>query len=414
MTFSANDSWYGSVIRPIRSLMEAGGYPTDVIRRVEAFLYNHILEHLGPSPRGSSPETLHSSFMCDDGSSIEFSVVVENSGETTVRCAIEPIETVAGVGVPMRDPRTLIEAMKTDSTIHYADTEWFTICKDTLTKDFDSAHWHALASQHKLQHKSQYFFGYDFGRDGRILIKAYFIPHLLSAATGKPTEMLIGETCDKLGLSTPWNALIDFAAARPVAPEFAITAIDLLPAEKNRLKVYVRAPRSEMSFLHLRSYFTLDGRLKSPAIDDALEQLWDLWIRLFPCDKPDMSREEQEARLIPALHNGDANTAALCMYYDLRQGASLPAPKVYIPVRHFCESDRAISRAFSEFYLAMGNVNGFKRFGEDATAAFAHLPVSSPIGRHTYISCAIKRGDHEFSAYYSSMAFSQLSAEADA
>lgn len=199
--------------------------------------------------------------------------------------------------------------------------------------------------------------GYDVSKTGQPALKGYFVPALCAAATGKAQAVLIGEACARLGLQRPWNILFDFITRCTIAPSLDIVAIDFVPAAENRMKVYVRLTPEHMSFDCLRHYFTLGGRLQSQAIDAALDAVWSIWQLLFgPC---------QTARHIKPLHNQGAGTAALCMYYDLRQGAPLPAPKVYIPVRHYCATDAAVSNAMERFFASRGNINGARHHGED-------------------------------------------------
>lgn len=190
------------------------------------------------------------------------------------------------------------------------------------------------------------------------------MPRLRAVASGKSQDALIGDACMQLGLQTPWTVLGEFLGRCAVAPSLDIVAIDFVPAAQNRMKVYVRLTLEQMTFADLREFFTLGGRLHSQAIDDALEALWSLWKLLFGSSSAARSKTVQDRRRVVPLHNGSAPTAALCMYYDLRQGSALPAPKVYIPVRHYCANDSAISTALERFFSLRGNLNGARLHGE--------------------------------------------------
>lgn len=192
-------------------------------------------------------------------------------------------------------------------------------------------------------------------------MKAYFLPETVSAVTGVPKLDLITKTVERLsedvpGLTTPWTLTRGFFDSLPshLAPSLEIAAVDCVPSHKNRLKLYVRTPFATLE--NIQRFMTLDGTLRTPMIDKALEQIATFWRLLFGNIPDDAEPSVCEDRLRHL-------TSGLLFYYELRGDSAHPHPKVYLPVRHLCKDDAQIVQAMVDLYEAIGNVEAAKRYG---------------------------------------------------
>lgn len=159
MITPARAFWERTAAAPLLEMMDSCGYTPAARLVVENWLARHVLPHLGPPPRGYSAEAPPLSFMCDDGSPIEFSWAVDRIGKSTVRFAVEPLVGLSRGAIPAGNPRALLDAMRADGTVADIDMHWFDVCADALTLDRDSTAWRALMSHGALSHLSQYFIG---------------------------------------------------------------------------------------------------------------------------------------------------------------------------------------------------------------------------------------------------------------
>ena len=192
-------------------------------------------------------------------------------------------------------------------------------------------------------------------------MKAYFLPETVAAITGISKLDLITRTVERLsvdvpGLVTPWSLTRAFFDSLPshLTPSLEIAAVDCVPSHKNRLKIYVRTPVATLG--NIKRFMTLDGTLRTPTIDKALEQIATLWRLLFGDILDDVEPDVCEDRLRHL-------TGGLLFYYELRGDSAHPHPKVYLPVRHLCRSDAQIVQAMVELYQEIGNVEAAKRYG---------------------------------------------------
>lgn len=200
------------------------------------------------------------------------------------------------------------------------------------------------------------FIGFEYTMKG-VVLKAYFMPEVLSAQISIPKRALITNTItmlsreEKTDLITPWNRVLSFFDSLPAqfAPDPFMVAVDCVEARHNRVKVYVRTPLISLSTV--QRFFTLDrssDRL-SGSIKRALKRISLLWKLLFPEHSGGPSDESE----VPS-YNPSHLTTGLLFYYELRAGYSEPFPKVYIPVRHLCGNDEQVVCALIRFYDEMG------------------------------------------------------------
>lgn len=167
-------------------------------------------------------------------------------------------------------------------------------------------------------------------------------------------------------LVTPWLRVLTFFETLPLSstPNISIVAVDCVPSKQNRVKIYCRSPLTTLTnlrrFITLgRSSASLSAGSDSP-LKRGLDQITLLWYLLFP----DMANSEYD-NSEPAMRDPSHPTAGLLFYYELRGGHPEPFPKVYIPVRHLCRSDRHIVKALTQFYRRTGNIKAGMRYARD-------------------------------------------------
>lgn len=255
--------------------------------------------------------------------------------------------------------------------------------------------------------------GADFTRTA-IVGKAYFLPHIRSQYTGASPIQLVSECMQRLDLHAQWSKVESYIATLSpnvyATPE--IVAVDCLSPSKNRAKIYLRT--QGRSFSALQALFTLGGSLNSPSIRESLSCLEHLW-RLFFGDIP------ATKDVLPT--NASHYASGFVVYFELSLNRPDPAPKIYIPVRHYCTDDEAIGKALATYYRDIGNDNMASRYlkciedilyvvldircslGLNDLLPSCHRPLSRRTGIHTYVGCAARKDGAQVSIYYSPEAF---------
>ena len=83
-------------------------------------------------------------------------------------------------------------------------------------------------------------------------------------------------------------------------------------------------------------------------IQHAIANVTHLWRLLFGQDAVDND--------VSLTSKNSIYTTGVVIYYDLTPGRAMPLPKVYIPVRHYAESDEHICQVMSQYYHEIGFV----------------------------------------------------------
>lgn len=200
-----------------------------------------------------------------------------------------------------------------------------------------------------------YTTGGDFSRDSMVG-KFYFLPHLRAAETNVSQEDLVTECVSRIGLLEPWMQVLSFMktipqSARPV-PD--MIAVDCVPSTQNRIKIYFRSDATTLD--EVVRIVRLGGALDDdPLIKETTDLIENLWSYFFP----GIGRHE---RIKPSLPKKVAH--GFLIYFEMKLGSNRLWPKVYIPVRHYCESDMFIANAISKFYSPY-NEDFSKRYTRD-------------------------------------------------
>ena len=130
----------------------------------------------------------------------------------------------------------------------------------------------------------------------------------------------------------------------PSRLRFIAIASDLVPLERNRLKLYF-FPWADHSFKDVVRDMTLGGRLKGPIVDDSMANMRKLYRRLFP-----ENADDEDALMKPR----DGGVGGLSYYYEFIVGQREPSPKVYFDMSNYGVSDLETTKAVERFMADVG------------------------------------------------------------
>ncbi|KAI8312425.1 4-O-dimethylallyl-L-tyrosine synthase [Colletotrichum sp. SAR11_59] len=150
------------------------------------------------------------------------------------------------------------------------------------------------------------------------------------------------------GLDLPWyrhflqnqfSLLKDFILCHQPTeqPVVEIVAIDCVNPTDSRVKIYIRSKNT--TFGSMIDVMSLGGRLPF-LTDTVMSSLNELWVAVFGS-----GAEDDVGTLSRPLPTIDHRTSGILYYLELKPGAPLPKPKVYLPVRHYARDDEQIARA---------------------------------------------------------------------
>ncbi|KAL8950991.1 MAG: hypothetical protein Q9222_003006 [Ikaeria aurantiellina] len=202
----------------------------------------------------------------------------------------------------------------------------------------------------KQGHKSRVFIGFDLGQD-HVTTKAYFFPLRKAVRTGQSSLAAITSALESLPSNPQFPAYAvvqDYLAKTHEGSklEAEMVAIDCVAPAKSRVKIYFRS--ASTNILSVRSNMTLDGQVTPTGTRRGLLELERLWDLVFG--------KEREIDRSADLRRSDHRTSGILYYYELRPGQELPSAKVYLPVRHYGKSDKAVSTALTTFLEGRGDV----------------------------------------------------------
>jgi DMATS type aromatic prenyltransferase len=117
-------------------------------------------------------------------------------------------------------------------------------------------------------------------------------------------------------------------------------AVDCVPSAQNRIKVYFRSDATTLD--EIVRIVRLGGALDDdPLIKQTTDLIEELWTHIFP----GVGRHDH---IKPSCPKKVAH--GFLIYFEMKLGSERLWPKVYFPVRHYCESDAFIANAISSFY----------------------------------------------------------------
>ncbi|KAF5525942.1 4-O-dimethylallyl-L-tyrosine synthase [Colletotrichum aenigma] len=266
------------------------------------------------------------SFMTDDHTPVELSWAWPDEQSTpTVRYSVEPIGWTAGSANEQAAASLL---NRTRSYAQGLDLSWY---------------------RHFLRNgavsSSQTFSAFDLENDGSTTVKSYFIPTVKASSLGISNLDLVeqaiqtlqplGPECSSTALMGQFSLLKDFILCHHPTeqPVVEIVAIDCVNPTDSRVKIYIRSKNT--TFGSMIDVMSLGGRL--PFLSDTvMSSLKELWVAVFGS-----GAEDNVGALSRPLPTIDHRTSGILYYLELKPGAPLPKPKVYLPVRHYALGRRA-------------------------------------------------------------------------
>ena len=182
-----------------------------------------------------------------------------------------------------------------------------------------------------LASPSSVFLAFDLNRNGEIAMKAYLIP-LKAEQTGVSRLTLVSESIDALQSSFPSFSILEkFLSVHTLGLSTSIVGVgvDCIHPSKARLRIYIRS--SVTSFKSVVDMLTLEDALPTLRSATAFGKFEKLWHQLLglPPDFPTINE----------LPNTSHQTGGILYSFDVKSGNSLPEAKIYVPVKHYAESD---------------------------------------------------------------------------
>ncbi|KAJ7148007.1 aromatic prenyltransferase [Mycena filopes] len=366
--------------------MRYAKYPQDAIDAYTSLLLEQILPLLDPGKVAGA--ATYPSWMTDDHTPVEFSLILGRPTKASVRFAFEPS------ALPQAGENSIVALRHTLERLAAAfpmepkfDLEWFDICAEQLL--LPGAEQRPGDKAHPV---SETFIGFDCGHYSGTM-KVYFMPRIRSLVSKESTEDMMKQLSDRLGLEKPWSNISQFLAQFLPAdrPRIDIVAIDCVPGAKNRLKIYFRTHL--LSCSHMEHFLTLGGAL--PDVSTGLNTARLLWNAMTGGAEAVDDITASQASYFPSS----------LIYYELRRGDDFPSSKVYLPVRRYLLNDMEISQGVERLASQLSEPYTPADYPNFIQNIFPHRALSSRTGIHTYICCTVKPGGGDVSVYYSPESF---------
>ncbi|KAJ7139648.1 aromatic prenyltransferase [Mycena epipterygia] len=381
--------------------MRHANYPEDAMQSYTLFFRKEILPLLGSCTTPPYP-----SWITDDHTPVEFSLILGKKTKSSVRFAMEPVSLVEECSITAL--RHTLERLSFPVVVNpRSDLEWFDICAEEFL--LPEAHQRPKHDQPvselciditsiviELFWYSRSFLGFDCAHYSAAA-KVYFMPRVRSFVTKEtPEDMMKRATC-RMGLENSWTAVSQFLSRfLPGArSEIEIIAIDCLQGTQNRLKIYFRT--DILSYSHMEYFLTLGGTLSTAGVSTGLHNARLMWDA--------MTKVDSAANSLPT--HSSYFPAAL-IYYELRQGDDIPSSKVYLPVQRYLPNDFEISKGVGRLAASLSgsSIINPSSYPDFIQTMFPHRDLSTRTGIHTYVGCTVKpRGGSDISVYYSPEAF---------
>ncbi|KAJ7359179.1 aromatic prenyltransferase [Mycena albidolilacea] len=378
--------WWTTIALPVIAFMRRQNYPAASLDAYALFWRNEILPLLGPC----TTPVVYPSWITDDHTPVEFSVVLGSGTRSVLRFSFEPS------ALPLAGDRSLATLKRTLERLGCAltmestlDLEWFDICADELL--LGESQERVCTDQAPVSETS---IGIDLAHRSAN-IKVYFMPRIRSLISQELPEDMISRTTERLGLHKPWAAILQFLSRFSPAdrPNIDIVAIDCVPASRNRLKIYFRTDIA--SYAQMEYFLTLGGVLATQDIGAGLRNATLIWDTLTSVS------ENGNALLGKA-----SGFPGALIYYELKHGADVPSSKVYLPVHRYFRDDLVISRAVAHLASKLPDVSSVaKGYPDFIQETFPYRSLSSRTGIHTYVACTVKPGGSDVSVYYNPESF---------
>ncbi|RSL40607.1 hypothetical protein CEP54_016072 [Fusarium duplospermum] len=348
-----------------------------------------VIPYLGVSPISGLPRW--KSFMTDNYTPIELSWDFHTGIEQpTIRYSIEPVGLNAGTPEDPNNDRASVDFMQ-------SLTQAFPNIDMTLFNHFQAAFSSGkYAKSGPEDHPSTFFWAFDL-KGGEIMNKVYFFPGAMAYATNQSELAVIS---DAIRSAPGWRSqnlgcfetFVDYVDQHPdLRLEIDMVALDLVPSESSRLKIYFRDRRT--NFQAVRDTMSLGGRVacSSPDFEEGMNKLRQLWNALL--GTANVTDDT------PLPYKGH-RTAGVLYNVEFLRHKEMPKVKVYIPVRHYAKDDQHIARTLTAFLCKevsqrqdYRDVGAYEKcYLECLRNTFGFEALASFLGLHTYIGCSIQPG----------------------
>lgn len=327
--------WYQTVGYVLAALVDSAGYSHPRQVSILHHFASLVTPHLGVTPWSELPRW--ESFMTDDHTPIELSWDFHTGiDQPTVRYSIEPIGLDVGTVANRRNDRAAAD-FKQGLVKAFPDTD------TTWLDHFEACFGVCWTDGVSEGHRSTMFWAFDLTEQA-ITNKAYFFPGAVAYARNRTKLAVIEDAITSApgyssGKLISFDVFTDYVGQHSdIRREVDMLALDVVPVDKSRLKIYFRDRRTD--FRAVQETMSLGGRIKDPNFEMGIQRLRRLWDALLS------TRNISDN--VPLPHK-DHRTAGILYNVEFRVHTKVPTVKVYIPVRHYAKNDQQIIRALAGF-----------------------------------------------------------------
>ncbi|KAI1504045.1 dimethylallyl tryptophan synthase GliD1 [Biscogniauxia marginata] len=405
------DWWWRLTGQHMAALVEAAGYSIEKQYEALLFHYHWTVPYMGQAPLSDGRPIAWKSLLGLDGTPIEYSWKWNTANkEPDVRYVTEPIGQAPGSELDPLNQQALKELLHgLTSVMPTVDLTWVNHFMSTLYDHDNSKYVQEAAVGAFLGTSVQ--FAAEFMPKG-ISLKTYFFPRKL----GENGLMTMDNWESSIGQLDPKNdarsALTHFLANSPegqLLTPFSVGVDDVVP-EKSRLKWYFNTPHT--TFASVREIMTLGGRIDTPYMAKALEELHDL-IKAVIGLPADFSEDAE----LSAAPNWDSSRkdkfgdmakvlSGYLYYFDVAPGMALPEVKIFIPARYYSTDDLTLARGITGWMKARGRGAYCDRYMSMLESLTEHRRLDEGNGIQTYVACLFKKGGElDITTYLGAEAF---------
>lgn len=321
--------WWRTTGYALAVYLQHANYPLESQYYQLVFFALFVAPALGPALNRKVSEPRWKSFMTDDNTPIELSWDWGVEGDLpAIRYSIEPIGICAGTSLdPFNQHAASRFFGRLNQFLPQMNLQWF----EHFSNEFFA--FNSLNLSGNERHETRFFAAFDLHQND-VIVKAYFFPGFKAIETAKSRLTVVSEALGRLSdyreADYPAFEVLQNFLQAPSAPgsmEIEMFAFDCIKPAESRFKIYVRTEST--SFDSVKALMTLNGKLDTSEILQGLVELESLWDLLF------VARHPTTQELPHVAHR----TAGILYNFEIKPGAPLPVPKIYIPVRHYAQSD---------------------------------------------------------------------------
>ncbi|KAJ0417667.1 Brevianamide F reverse prenyltransferase [Aspergillus carlsbadensis] len=390
--------WWQDVGPLFERFLQVASYDEPTQYRCLLFFIQHLNPALGPYPQRWR------STISRSGLPIEFSLNFQKGSKQLLRIGFEPVSILSGTAGDPFNNLPVGELLNKLGQLSLPDFDPLDF--STLINKFQLSRAETEALQtgesQSTPLKSQAAFGFDFLKDGNIVVKGYVFPHLKAKATGVSIGALIYDAVHQFDTRSqflqPFQLVHDYMTEGTAYNEYTFLSCDCLDRSRQRLKLY--GAHTDVTWRKIAEMWTLGGRLSHDrGIQRGLEMLRHFWsilklhegVRGFAGGFDDGSRQQ-----------GDDQIASPIIWnYELHPNYDIPVPKFYVPVH--AENDQLVASALAQFFGYLGWHNEARSYEDIVPNLYREHDVAKTSRLQSWISFSYteKKGPY-LSVYYHS------------